>query len=107
MVILDDGETITAAEHAAQIVEGLGSSTSIEKTKVISVRLPVVLSIELMALAHKSGKTRNATIGTLLEVGLEEVRKHLSEQTLSEISAIQSEMLSDEYPALFNAGVEA
>lgn len=95
MIHLDDGTVVTAADHAAQIVEGLGKTEWSGMTKVLSVRLPAVISTEISALAHKSGKTRNAMICTLLEVGIEEVTKRLTPETQAQIKTIQSDLLSD------------
>lgn len=97
MITLEDGETISAAEEAAAIVEGTAETTYIGSSKVISVRLPVVLAAKVQALAHKSGKTRNAAVAMLLEVGLEEVRQRLSEVTLTELNAIEQELLRDAF----------
>lgn len=96
-VTLDDGEVVSAAEQAAAIVEGTGKSEYIGMTKVISVRIPVFLLLHLQALAHKSSKTRNATICTLLEVGLEEVEQRLSTETRAEISQIHGELIEQEF----------
>ena len=101
MITTDDGETISAAEHAASIVEGRAKSSYVGVTKVISVRIPSFLAAQVQALANKSGKTRNATIATLLEVGLEEVRGLLSPETLEELDAIEQEVLQDEFGHLF------
>ena len=95
MIYLEDGEVISAADHAAGIVEGRADTQRIGVTKVISVRLPVTLLAQLQGLAHKSGKTRNFTIETLLEVGLEEVKARLSEKTLAQVDEITSEQLGD------------
>lgn len=96
MFTTDDGEKISAADHAAQIVEGTGKTEYIGSTKVISVRLPVLLANRLQALAQKSGKTRNATVSMLLEVGLEEVASRLSDETCEELLEIESELNADE-----------
>ena len=76
-------EVISAADHAASIFEGRGETNYIGVTKVISVRLPALLLAELQSLAHKSGKTRNSTISTLLGVGVEEVKARLTQKLLS------------------------
>jgi predicted DNA-binding protein len=101
MITTEDCENISAAEHAANIVEGRGKSSYIGVTKVISVRIPSFLAAQVQALANKSGKTRNATIATLLEVGLEEVRGRLSPETIEELEAIEQEVLQDEFGHLF------
>ncbi len=88
-------EVISAADHAASIFEGRGETNYIGVTKVISVRLPALLVAELQSLAHKSGKTRNSTIATLLGVGVEEVKARLTPETLEQLASITSEYLDD------------
>lgn len=90
--VTDDGEVITAADHAAGIIEGTAKTEYVGATKVISVRLPLFQAIKIQALAMKSGKTRNATIGTLLEVGLEEVLDRLTDETLAQVDQIESQL---------------
>lgn len=91
-IVTDDGEVIKAADHAAGIIEGTAKTEYIGATKVISVRLPILQAIKIQALAIKSGKTRNATIGTLLDVGMEEVRDRLTDETLFQVDQIESEL---------------
>ena len=57
---LDDGEVIKAADHAAAIVEGRGKTEYVGVSKLITIRVPDHLAIKLQAMAHKSGKSRNA-----------------------------------------------
>jgi len=102
MITTDTGEVITAAEHAAQIVEGLGKSTYTGATKVVSVRFPYHLGSQVQALANKSGRTRNATITMLVEVGLEEIRSRLKPETLDELQAIQHELDQDDFTQISN-----
>ena len=94
---LDDGEVIKAADHAAAIVEGRGKTEYVGVSKLITIRVPDHLAIKLQAMAHKSGKSRNATIATLLEVGLEEVRERLDETTLEDLQTIEQELFTDEH----------
>ena len=98
MITLDNGEEISAAEFAAGMVEGTAKTEYVGGTKVVSARLPVHLAVYLQAMAQKMGKTRAACMEMLLEVGLEEVRKHLSEATVKELFAIEQELFRDEYP---------
>lgn len=93
-IILED-EVITEAEHVAAIVEGRGKTEYIGATTVISVRLPKTLEAEVQAFAHKSGKTRNGMIASLLAVGMDAVREHLSQETIDEINVLMQERLSD------------
>ena len=94
--IIVDEETISQAEHAG-IIEGRAKTEYMGSTKVISVRLPLTLEAEVQAFAHKSGRSRNAMISILLEVGMEEVRKHLSDETAEEIQLLINERLSDAF----------
>ena len=91
----DDGEVIKAADQAAAIVEGRGKTEYVGITKLITIRIPMHLAIQLQAMAQKSGKSRNATIATLLEVGLEEVRERLDDQTIDQLREIEQELYTD------------
>ena len=95
-ITTDDGEVIKAADHAAAIVEGRGKTEYVGLSKLVTIRIPMPLAVQLQAVAQKSGKSRNATIATLLEVGLEEVRERLDETTLEELQTIEKELYSDE-----------
>ena len=97
MITTEDGEEISAAEFAAAMVEGNAKTEYSGGTKVISVRLPVHLAVQLQALAQKMAKTRNAAVEMLLEVGLEEVRSRLSEETCKELHEIEQELYRDAY----------
>lgn len=99
MFTLDDGEVVREADQAAAIVEGRGETNYVGPTKVISARIPTSVLNRLQALANKSGKTRNATVITLLEVGIEEVRARLSAKTLDQLAEIEAELNADEFEA--------
>ena len=58
------------------------------------------LAVHLQAMAQKSGKSRNATIATLLDVALEEVRERLDDETIQELQAIEQELWADESNAM-------
>lgn len=92
MVLIHEDEGTRAADHAAALVEGRLKTEYIGTTRVISVRLPKDLSVQIQALATKSGKTRNATIATLLQVGIEEVRARLEPETIQELDEIEAEI---------------
>jgi|SRR5665647_1993568 len=100
MIQLDDGEVITEAQQAAAVVEGRGKVTYGEVSKVTSFRLPLTMMVEVQALAVKSGKTKNATIAMLLSVGMEEVCKLLSAETMESLKALRWEAMSDLAPEL-------
>lgn len=93
--IIAHGEVIKAADHAAAIVENRGRTQFVGTTHLISVRLPSHMTVKLQALANISGKSRNATVATILEVGLEEVLERLDEETILELNVIEAELNSE------------
>lgn len=99
MLTTDDGETITAAEHAANTIEGRGTTSYIGVTRTISVRLPALTYAKAVALAHVGGKSRNATLVSLLEVGIEDVTALLSAETLKKLDGIEQEYLAEIFAA--------
>lgn len=99
-ITTDDGEVIKAVDHAAAIVQGRGKTEYVGATKLITIRIPMPLAVHLQAMAQKSGKSRNATIATLLDVALEEVRERLDDETIQELQAIEQELWADESNAM-------
>ena len=97
MIQLENGEVISAADQAAGIVEGTGKSSYTGMSKVTSIRLPSLLLAQLKGVAGKSGKTLNATMAMLLEVGLEEVLQKLTPETLEQLKEITEEHFSELY----------
>lgn len=89
--------TIHAADEVVAVIEGHAEINYIGNTKVISVRLPVHLSARIQSLAHKSGKTRNAMIVNLLEVGVEEVFRRLKPETVDLLQELESEAIADHF----------
>ncbi len=91
-----EGEfTIAAADELADMVEGRTAFSYAGLTKVTSVRIPLHLAVKVQALAYKSGKTRNAIIVNLLEVGLEELHQRLKSTTLEELKSFETKALLD------------
>lgn len=99
MVFSDENDEIkvSQAEIAAGMVEGTAKADYMGETKVISVRIPASMIVLVQAMAQKMGKTRNAAVAMLLEVGLEEVRKRLSDETVQELHEIEQELFRDLY----------
>lgn len=95
MFTLDDGEVVSAVDHAAAIVERRAKTDYVGVTKIVSVRMPLHTFVDLSALANVSGKTKNATAVMLLEVGIEEVKARLSAETLKDLSDIAGEQVTD------------
>lgn len=80
---------ISAADHVAQVIERRGEARYMGSTRIMSVRIPAQLFYSIKALSSKSGRSQNATIGMLLDVGLQEVTAKLSEQTRLELEQMQ------------------
>ena len=91
---LEDGEVIREAEHVAALIEGNATTNFVGATKVISARLPLHLLADLEAFAEKSGRSRNAMLAMLLDVGLEEVRAGLKPKTVKEIQTSSDNKMS-------------
>jgi predicted DNA-binding protein len=95
MMTTDDGETITAAQHAAATIEGRGTTSYVGVTRTISIRLPAFTYAKAVALAHVGGKSRNATLVSLLEVGIEDVMALLSPETHEKLREVENEYLAE------------
>lgn len=98
MFKLDDGEVITALDHAVAVVEGQAKLFQGLSSKVTSFRLPLTVMADVQALAVKSGRTKNATIAMLLSVAVEEVHKRLAAETMQEVNELTSEAYSELLP---------
>ncbi|MDO8291229.1 MAG: hypothetical protein Q7T44_18620 [Parvibaculum sp.] len=78
---------VSAADALASIVSGTGKSTLKAVVHPVSYRAPVHLLARVDALAAKSGKSRNAMINLLVDVGLEEVLSRLSDDDFEEVQS--------------------
>lgn len=95
MIELDDGTSISEAEHVAGIIEGIADTDALHAMKGTSVRLPLILLARLDAFAGVAGKTRNYIIERMLEVGMEETIKHLEEETMQKVHALYQDNIKD------------
>lgn len=84
---LKENSQVSAAEMVASIVVGAGSSINIAAVRSVSYRVPVSMLARVDALAEKSGKSRNAMLNLLVDVGLEEVLSLLSENDFQELQS--------------------
>lgn len=88
--IVDD---VTHAQHVAAIVAGTAQNNSVASAKNIAHRIPVHLCAQVDAMAQTAGKSRNAMINLLINVGVQEVRAEVSDEvgealTIAEAKAI-------------------
>lgn len=81
---------VSAAEMLAAVVSGSGEHLSVMAIKPISFRIPLTALARVDALAYKANKSRNAMLNMLVDVGLEEVLRHLPENTFQEIQSRES-----------------
>lgn len=87
---------ISAAEHAAQIVEGVRRTRYLGTTKTMTARLPAQLFFSIQALADKSEKTKSSILEMLLDVGLQETRSKLSDDTRKQLEQIEHDLWQQE-----------
>lgn len=92
-------EDVTHAQHVASIVAGTAKTNVVATAKNIAHRIPVHLCAQVDAMAQTAGKSRNAMINLLINVGLQEVRAEVSLEvgealTIAEARAIS--MLMDQ-----------
>lgn len=95
MIELDDGTSISEAQHVAGIIEGTANTEALHAMKGTSVRLPLILLARLDAFAGVAGKTRNYIIERMLEVGMEETVKHLEDETLQKVHMLYQDNIQD------------
>jgi hypothetical protein len=57
--------------------------------------LPAFTYAKAVALAHVGGKSRNATLVSLLEVGIEDVMALLSPETHEKLREVENEYLAE------------
>lgn len=81
---------VSAAQIVASVVSNSGEHFSSMAVKPISFRVPLHTLARVDALAGKGNKSRNAMLNMLLDVGLEEVLRHLPENTFEEIQSRES-----------------
>jgi predicted DNA-binding protein len=82
-------EDVSAADQLAAVVAGTGISASSSVARAISYRVPVSTLSRVDALAAKSGKSRNAMLNLLVNVGLEEVFVRLSQDDFREVQSLE------------------
>jgi predicted DNA-binding protein len=95
MITESMGLGVSAAQHGAQIVSLSANSTYRGATKAYSLRLPRHVAVKIDAMATKSGRNTNATVLMLVEIGIEELSRHLSEEVQKELFELVSAGLSE------------
>lgn len=86
-------EAPSYAEHLAGIVSGTATTKTVSAMKVVSYRVPVYFLAAVDAMAKKSKKSRNSMLNLLLQVGIDEVRKHLSDEVATDLLMGESDAL--------------
>lgn len=84
---MDEIEDVTTVDHLTAVIEGTAKQTTMAATKPVHYRCPVSSLARVDALAAKAGKSRNAMMTMLLDVGIEEVFARLSQGAIEEIQS--------------------
>jgi hypothetical protein len=92
---MNEIEVPTNTQHVAAMVSGHASSRSQSVSKTISYRAPVFLIGAIDAMAQKSGKSRNAMMGLLLQVGIDEVRRELDPEVAQSLRVSEAKVMLD------------
>lgn len=87
-------EDISSAEVLASVISGNGRHNSTALVRPVHYRAPVYLLSVVDAMAAQAGKSRNSMLNMLLGVGVEEVRKQLSQETAESLLAHEAAALA-------------
>jgi hypothetical protein len=74
-----------------------GTADALHKAQVVPamVRLPVYTMAKIDAYARRAGKSRNAVVNLLCEVGLEELASRVPSDLVEELKQLQSNALGE------------
>lgn len=92
----------TSAEAVANTISGFGTTSLNAAAKSVAYRIPVHLLVSVDAMATQANKSRNAMLNLLVKVGVEEVRKQLSDDVAEKICKDEA----GHYALLLDAPVE-
>jgi predicted DNA-binding protein len=104
MITESMGLGINAAQHGAQVVTLGVNPTYRGQTKSFSLRLPLHVAVKVQAMSAKSGRNVNATALMLIEIGLEELCRHLSSEVSQELLELESVALAETYSVPTESG---
>jgi predicted DNA-binding protein len=85
---------VTNAQQVASLVSGTGSSTEFSASKSVAYRIPVHLCAVVDSMAAKAGKSRNAMLNLLVQVGIDSVRSQLQDDVVEALQHGEAEALS-------------
>lgn len=86
MRVDDEGTEVTKAEHIAQVLSGQGTTSLKADARPVLTRLPVWTLADVDAMADMAKKSRNAMVIHLLDVGVEEVRRQMADESLQALN---------------------
>lgn len=92
---MDDTSLPSKADEVASVISKVGSMTTSSVVKTISYRISVSDLARIDAMASEAGKSRNAMLNLVLDVGLEAVQRKLPPKVAKsvgkrEVQAIKS-----------------
>lgn len=99
----DSFEDVSSVEVLASMVSNLGESRGVFVGKQVSLRIYVHYLAQVDALASRAGISRNAMVNRLLDVGLNALRSHLSDDVAKEVDEATGEACAK----LMDSGLEA
>lgn len=85
---------VSNTEHVAAMLSGNATTKSISAVKVVAYRVPMHLLGPVDGMAKTAGKSRNAMLNLLVQVGIDEVRKQLSDDAAEALVLAESEAFS-------------
>jgi hypothetical protein len=85
---------VSNTEHVAAMLSGNATTNSVSAVKVVAYRVPMHLLGPVDAMSKKAGKSRNAMLNLLVRVGIDEVRKQLSDDAAEALTLAESEAYS-------------
>lgn len=79
---------ISEAEIVASTIARTAKHEMRAVSQLVALRMPVHLLIRIDGMAKHAGKSRSSMIASLVKVGLDEVEKHLGDDTRSELEPL-------------------
>jgi predicted DNA-binding protein len=75
----------TEAQMLAAVIAGNGEITHAGSLRGISFRMPVITIARVDAMAQKASKSRNQMLNMLLDVGIDAVYEHFTQEQIEEL----------------------
>jgi len=80
---------------AACVIAGRGTQELSMTVRAISYRIPVLFLARIDSMAQKCGKSRNAIMNMMVEIGMDEVYKHFDEDEIHDLQSREKMALQE------------